>query len=56
MIDWLKSNWKTTLIGGVVFIFVLWCIFGGSSEPAEVAPAVEETPTAEEVLPEEVVE
>ena len=56
MIDWLKTNWKTALVGGVVAIIILWGLVGCESEakPAEEAPVVE-TPAVEEVI-EEVIE
>ena len=49
MIDWLKTNWKTALVGGVVAIIILWGLVGCESEskPAEEAPV--ETPAVEEV-------
>ena len=43
MIDWLKENWKTVLVGGVVFVCVLLlCCCNGSEEPAEAAPMTDE--------------
>ena len=45
MIDWLKENWKTALVGGVVAIVILClcCCEGKTDEPAVIEePAVEE--------------
>ena len=58
MINWLKSNWKTTLVGVVVAGFICWGIFGCNSEAVEEVPAVEEAPVevSPEVTPEPVVE
>ena len=50
MIDWLKSNWKTTLVGVVVAGFILWGLSGCETEAVEEVPAVEEAPV--EVVPE----
>ena len=53
MIDWLKNNWKTAIVGAVVAVVILSLICcNGSEEPAvieePVEPAVEEvTPTVE---------
>ena len=55
MIDYLKENWKTVLVGGVVAIVICWGIWGCETQPAEEAPAVEATPI-EEVAPAESVE
>ena len=35
MIDWLKSNWKTTLVGVVVAGFILWGLCGCESKAVE---------------------
>ena len=53
MIDWLKNNWQTALVGGFVAILILWGLVGCESEakPAEEAPVVE-TPAVEEVIEE----
>ena len=53
MIDWLKDNWKTALVGGVVAIIILWGLVGCGSEtkPVEEVPVVE-TPAVEEVIEE----
>jgi hypothetical protein len=51
MIDWLKTNWKTALVGGVVAIIILWGLVGCGSEtkPVEEVPVETETPAVEEV-------
>ncbi len=47
MIDWLKNNWKTAIVGAVVAVVILSLICcNGSEEPA----VIEETPV-EEVAP-----
>ena len=63
MIDYLKENWKTVLVGAITFVVVLLlcCCESKAVEEIpvveEVTPAVEEvTPAVEEVLPEKVVE
>ena len=48
MIDYLKNNWKTVLVGGITFIVIL-LLCCCESKPAEVAPVIEETPV--EVAP-----
>ena len=50
MIDKLKENWKTVLVGTVVAGFICWGIFGCNSEAVEEVPVVEEAPV--EVVPE----
>ena len=50
MIDKLKSNWKTVLVGAVVAGFILWGLCGCESKAVEEVPAVEEAPV--EVVPE----
>ena len=37
MIDYLKENWKTVLVGGVVAIVICWGIWGCETQPAEEA-------------------
>ena len=51
MIDWLKNNWKTAIVGAVVAVVILSLICcNGSEEPAVIEePAVEEV--IEEVTP-----
>jgi len=52
MIDYLKDNWKTVLVGGVVAIVILClcCCEGKTEEPAIIEePAVEEVVPTEEV-------
>jgi hypothetical protein len=45
MIDWLKENWKTALVGGILAIVVLClCCCEGKVEEA---PVVEEVPVEE---------
>ena len=60
MMDYLKENWKTVLVGTITGIVILClCCCGGKQEAAEAAPveAVEEViPAVEEVVPAEVVE
>ena len=50
MIDWLKSNWKTTLVAVVVAGFILWGLSGCETEVVEETTAVEKSPA--EILPE----
>ena len=52
MIDWVKNNWKTALVGAVVAVVILSLVCCNGEE-AEVAP-VEEAPV--ETLNEEVTE
>ena len=47
MIDWLKNNWKTALIGACVAVVILSLICCNGSEE----PAVIEEPATEEVAP-----
>ena len=50
MIDWLKNNWKTAIVGAVVAIVILClcCCEGKVEEPAVIEePAVEEVVTPE---------
>ena len=47
MIDWLKTNWKTALIGACVAVVVLSLICCGGEEE----PAIIEEPAVEEVTP-----
>ena len=54
MIDWLKTNWKTALVGACVAVVILSLVCcNGEEEPAiieEVAPVeevIEETPVTE---------
>ena len=51
MLDWLKTNWKTALIGACVAVVILSLICcNGEEEPAIIEePAVEEV--IEEVTP-----
>ena len=52
MIDKLKENWKTALVGAITFIVIVClCCCGGKVEEV---PVVEETPV--EVVPVEPVE
>ena len=46
MIEWLKTNWKTAIIGLAVAIVILSLVCcGGEESPAIIEePAVEETP------------
>ena len=50
MIDWLKTNWKTALVGLAVAIVVLSLVCCNGEE----SPAVIEEPAVEEVAPVEV--
>ena len=46
MIDWLKNNWKTAIVGLAVAVVILSLVCcNGSEEPA----VIEETPAVEEV-------
>ena len=53
MIDWLKNNWKTAIVGlavAVVILSLLCC--NGSEEPAVIEePAVEEKVPVQETAP-----
>lgn len=53
MIDWLKTNWKTAIVGAAVAIVILSliCCNGSETDPA----IIEEAPV-EEVTPAEVTE
>ena len=48
MIDWLKTNWKTALLGACVSVVVLSLICCGGEEE----PAIIEEPAVEEVIEE----
>ena len=61
MIDKLKENWKTVLVGTVVAVCICWGIWGCETQPAEEVKAVEAPvevvpEVTPEVVPEEVVE
>ena len=48
MIDWLKNNWKTALIGACVAVVILSLICCNGEEE----PAIIEEPAVEEVIEE----
>ena len=53
MIDWLKNNWKTALIGGITFIVIL-LLCCCESKPVEEAPVKEVHEMTDEEIEKEV--
>ena len=50
MIDYLKTNWKTVLVGGITAIVILLlCCCESEVKPVEEVPV--ETPAVEEIAP-----
>ena len=50
MIDYLKDNWKTVLVGAVVAGIICWGIWG-CEKPADEALTIEEAPIEEVAAP-----